>query len=521
MRSVLGWCVALGFAMAGTSAQSAWYEAKSKHFIIDANEPPDELRTYAEKLERVDQAVRYIRGMKDPDLTDSGRVTIFVVPDIDSIEDLIGAKGIGGFYRTRLDGSFAFVPRTTNVLVQGMSGGTGSFNVGISPQEIFFHEYAHHLQLSDASVAIPTWASEGFAEFFATAEANKDGSVSIGKNPPYRRYQDHYSLPIEQMVGVTYGTTMDWDQIEALYARGWLLIHYLAMTDERKGQLSKYIAGIQQGMSALDSAKNAFGDLKQLDRDLNAYGGQHSFLGLTISPAVIPIGKIDVRPLAPAEAAIMRVRIRSKAGVDDKSAPGVAGQARGAARDYPNDPVVQSALAEAEYDAKNFAAADAAADRALAADLKNVHALIYKGRAQLELAKANPKSANWDGVRDWFLKANQIDTEDAEPLALFYQSFVDAGQQPTQNALDGLLYAVELAPRDQDLRLTAVRAMIVGNKLDDARDLFAPIAYEPHLDKDMRELAVKTMAAMAASDAKTAVSLLDQASALAKKKNKH
>src|SRR5438046_2601208 len=75
----------------------------------------------------------------------------------------------------------------------------------ISPQQVFFHEYAHHLQLWDARSAIPTWAVEGFAEFFASAEINKDGSVTIGKNPPYRWIHDRSSLPVEQMVGETYG----------------------------------------------------------------------------------------------------------------------------------------------------------------------------------------------------------------------------------------------------------------------------------------------------------------------------
>ena len=519
MRALLAWCVAAVVAVAGTPAHAAWQEANSKHFIVYANEGPDELRSFAEKLERFDQAVRYIRRMDDPDLTDSGRVKVFVVPDLDAIGALIGTMSVAGFYRTGADGSFAFVPKTTDRVVTGAPDGIGRFESGISPQQVFFHEYAHHLQLSDATAVIPSWAVEGFAEFFASAEINRDGSVTIGKNPPYRWIQDRHSLSIEQMVGATYGDTLSGSQIEALYARGWLLTHYLAMTDRRKGQLSKYIADIQKGMTPLNSAKDAFGDLKLLDRELNAYGDQDSFLGLVVSPAVIPIGAIAVRQIGAGEAAIMRIRIRSNAGVKEGAAGSVASQARGVASDYPNDPVVQSVLAEAEFDAKNYAATERAADRALAADPNNVRALIYKGRAQLELARANPKAANWDLIRSWFLKANKLDTENAQPLESYYESFLAAAQRPTQNALDALFYAVDLAPRDGGLRFTAVRSLILENRFQEARELFAPIANNPHLDPKMRELASRIMAAIAAGDAKAAVALLLDASKHATKED--
>jgi tetratricopeptide (TPR) repeat protein len=235
---------------------------------------------------------------------------------------------------------------------------------------------------------------------------------------------------------------------------------------------------------------------------------------------MIPVGEVSVRPLSRGESAMMKIRIESKAGVGDGDAPAVADRARGIASDYPNDPAVQSVLAEAEFDAQHYPAAEAAADRALAADPANVHALIYKGRAELELARANPATANWDSIRNWFLKANKLDTENAEPLALYYESFVAAGQQPTQNALDGLFYAIDIAPRDPELRFTAVRALVLNHQLKDAIELFAPVAYQPHVEREMHDLAARIMSAMASGDAKAAVSLIDQASVLAKKKDK-
>src|SRR5207237_8525986 len=143
------------------------------------------------------------------------------------------------------------------------------------------------------------------------------------------------------------------------------------------------------------------------------------------------------------------------------------------------------------------------------------HGLTSRCHAERRLSLANQQTADWDSISGWFLKANKLDTENAEPLALYYDSFVAAGERPTENALDALFYAVDVAPRDWALRFTAVRALIVDNELKDAMELFAPVAYQPHLEREMHDLAARIMTAMAGGDAKTAVSLLDQASDLA------
>lgn len=505
----------LAIAALSMPAHATWLEAKSKHFVIYANEGQGELRDYADRLERFDQAVRYFRHMDDPALTDAGKVTIFVLPDSEAVERLTGMEMVRGMYTTHGSGSFAFVPYRAEVIVQGMSKGTGIYHEDLNPQQIFFHEYAHHLQLQNAEVALPTWVSEGFAEFLATADVRKDGSVIFGKFPTYRAgsVQDRNSLPLEQMVGETYGKSLTGWQVSALYARGWLLTHYLAMTDSRKGQLTDYINRIQTGSTPLAAAKAAFGDIRQLDQDLQAYMGARQLTGFTVDGHVISPGEVTLRPLTPGEIAAMPVRMRSKLGVTEATAPGVASDARRIAAAFPSDPDVQLALAEAELDAKNYAAADAAAGRVLAARPNDVHGMIFKGRAQMAEARANPKSANWSSIRGWFLKANKIDTENAEPLRYYFESFVAAGANPPADASEGLLYAVELAPRDDEIRMEAVDLLLAQNKLPEARQMISPVVYEPHQGDERRKLATQVLGAIDAGDAKKAKQILEQPSA--------
>jgi tetratricopeptide (TPR) repeat protein len=263
-------------------------------------------------------------------------------------------------------------------------------------------------------------------------------------------------------------------------------------------------------MSSIDSAQAAFGDLRNLDDDLDRYAVRKQLNVLVVHPEDARLGSVAVRPLTQAEAALMPVRLRSEYGVNRRIAGGVAARARKLAEPYAGDAFAQVALAEAEYDAKNYEAADAAADRALAADPPNVRALIYKGRAQIKLAKAKGNAADWDQVRSWFLKANKLDTENAQPLALFYETFIESGQQPTKNAVGALLYAVALAPQDNSLRLKAVRELVVENRLSEAKSMLAPIAYLPHGSRESREAMIKAMTAIAAGDSKTALSIIDK-----------
>lgn len=483
------------------AAGAAWHEAKSKHFIIYADLKPDQVKSYAERLERFDQAVRRVRGMADPELTDAQRLTVYALRSEGAVARLAGSSAVRGFYRPDSSGSSAFVPR---------SAGSKGVDWDLDTDEIFFHEYAHHLQLEASSVALPPWNVEGFAEFFATAVIEKDGSVVIGNAPQYRAYGlfNVTSLSLEQIVGANYDR-LDGAEHDLLYGMGWLLTHYLTFEPTRKGQLNHYIENIQKGVPALDAAKAAFGDLKKLNRELEKYK-LSKLHGLRVRGDTLPVGPVAVRPLTAGEAAIMDAHIRSRRGVDDKAAREVAAAARKAAAPYPNEPFVQAALAEAEFDAHNYGAAEAAADRALVTDPNYVRALLYKGRALMELGKDKP-GTKWIDVRGWFAKANRLDTENAEPLRLFYQTYTYAGVEPTRNSVEGLLYAVALVPQDDGLRVSAVRELLVEGRLAEAKAIFAPMAFQPHAPKKYRESNAQVMAAIDAADGKRALAVLEAA----------
>ena len=135
-------------------ASAAWHKASSRHFVVYADDEAAYLRSYAEKLERVDQAIRSARGMADPDIGLGNRLTIFVVPSALDVAKLMRGNNpsVAGFYRTSATNMIAVVPRRTDRQSQ------------LTPDAVFFHEYAHHLMFQEINTPMPAWLVEGFAE---------------------------------------------------------------------------------------------------------------------------------------------------------------------------------------------------------------------------------------------------------------------------------------------------------------------------------------------------------------------
>jgi tetratricopeptide (TPR) repeat protein len=461
----------LAALVAPASARADWYEASTAHFVVYSEQSPDKLQQFASRLERFDAAIRFLRGLPDDPVGKANRVTVYVVNHTGDVERL-AFRNAAGFYIPRAGGSLAVVPRRAGA----------SDADDLSAQAILLHEYTHHLFWTQSPNAVyPAWYIEGYAETLATVKFYDDGAIDYGRPPQYRGYGllSGNALPIQKLL-VADTLKLDDQQRDGLYGRGWLLSHYLLLSGKRQGQLAAYLTDINAGKPPLEAAK-AFGDLRELDRELERYK-RGTFGVRKLSASVIKPAAIEMRKLTAGEAATMDVRIRSKVGVNGKTAPGVYARAKRAAAPYPDDCGAQLVLAETAYDARDFAAAEAAADRALKADPKAVDGYVYKAMARMAIANnAGDKTpATWSAIRKIIAAGNRIDPEDPEPLILYYRSFVDAGVKPSDNAKAGLHKAFQLAPQDDGLRFNLAKMLLRDGEKAGARAMLAPLAYQPH-----------------------------------------
>lgn len=391
---------------------------------------------------------------------------------------------VGGFYNPRAGNSIAVVPN----LNSGSKVAEGALLT-------LLHEYAHHFMYTNSSFPVPAWISEGSAEFFSSASFESNGDVLLGRPAQHRGYElapdlatsEVRSVDAEELFDpdVRAAKTKKYRDYDNFYGMAWLLYHYQFFASERSGQMRKYISELYAGKAQREAALTAFGDFKKLDIDLSSYLRRKSLQVFTIKHAGIVESPIAVRELTDGETAMMPWRIRSKTGIsDEKEAEEVVTGARAVAAQFPQDASVLAALAEAEFDAGDHAAAIAAADRALALDPKEVNAYVQKGYALFAMANdekdPNALDAAYRAATKPFIALNSLENDHPLPLIYFYRSYVDRGEWPTPMAVQGLERAVELAPFDLALRMNLAQQQISEGRFAAARNNLKPLAFYPH-----------------------------------------
>jgi hypothetical protein len=495
----LGWLATLVAFMAASPASATWLEARTRHFVLYADMGEKGIRDRAMALERLDWAMRRFMRVEDAEDTAHNQVTVYWVAPSE-FQSLCKCPDIAGFYQPRVNGSVAFASRNPS--------GDDEQDFG---RVVLFHEYAHHFLLGSYDLAFPAWFSEGFAEFASTLRLQRD-SATMGAAAQHRAWG---LLRGRRLSARDLFDPKVWNDLklrsdgDAFYGRGWLMTHYLLFSPERMGQFKTYLTALNKGVSSVEAAQQAFGDLDALSRDLERYLNRTSLPALTMRFGDTPAPAVAIRPLSDGEAAMMKMRMASTRGVDEKEAAAVYARAAPVAARYPDDPVVQGWLAEMAYDAKDDAASLSASDRALARDPRSVQALLYRARANLRKlsARHDAKAEAWAAARKPILAANRLDTEDAEPMWLFWQSFAMEGREPPKSAFLGLYKAQSLIPQDPGVRFTAGMAHLNAGEGDAARVLLRPLAYNPHAPAD--NPAARIVAALdAGKSAKEAQSLL-------------
>jgi tetratricopeptide (TPR) repeat protein len=476
MRSIALGCFSL--MLVAATANADWLEASSDHFVIYGDQSERDVKEFAQRLELFHSTMAYLFAKQQAKPGPSNRVTIFVVSTASKVRKVTGAQNrfLIGAYNPGAGSSVAVIPKLGRAKHNRLSGET-----------VLHHEYAHHFMMASLTArAFPRWFTEGFAEFFAGVQFREDGSIVVGVPARHRTDELVYAakLPIRNLLTFDGGARDSTSRYDAFYGQSWLLFHYLQMSPERKGQLSYYQRQLATGSSTMEAAESAFGDLDRLGRDLDAYMKSRRLSAMVVDGNVLTTGPITTRQLRPGESEMLPVMMESKVGVTDEEARRLVTEARRIAARYPNDAAVLSALAEAEFDAGDDDAAIAAADRAIAIDPKNINAHIQKGYALAHKAEtgAAPKES-WADVRRQFIVANGVENDHPIPLVQFYLTYKKQGEKPTKNAIDGLEWAMQLAPFDASLRWLVAHQMIADERYQDAALTLGPLAYSPHQGK--------------------------------------
>lgn len=480
LRRLSAWLVfAMSFLLVASPARAAWYEASSDNFVIYADADEEEVRLYAENLERYHSALEDFTQRDVAAPSPSNRITVYAVGSEAKVRNLAGSTGVAGFYLPRAEGSVAFV--------QDIDNKEGYPDVSTV---VLLHEYAHHFLSQLDRFARPLWMNEGAAEFFANAYFGPDGAVYLGAPSRSRSFtifwKEDEMTSVRELLSADWGRLSGWNAKtkDSFYGRSWILYHYLTMNEERQGQLRDYWLEVLKGTPSLEAGQKVFGDLGVLERQLNRYFRDRNRKGHKVEAERIAISPVSLRALTDAEVATMDQRIRLARSVGAEDAAGISADLASIADRNGDDARVWALLAKARMESGEDKAAIQAADRALSLDPENADALMTKGLAAFRIARSitdpSDREAAYGKAMEPLDALHAMEPNHTVPLIYTYRAQAEQGLRPDEAAQAAYFRAAELAPFDQELWLVTGMIHMNEGRIADALAALQPVASNPH-----------------------------------------
>ena len=455
-------------ATTATTAEAAWRRAESAHFVVYSEGSEGELRTYVDDLEIFDGLLREMYRVP-ADAEGSGKLSIYLVDNLGELRRVYPNvdRNIAGFYLASGRDIFA-------ALIKGRQA-----------EHTIQHEYLHHFMLQHRAYAYPAWLIEGLAEYWATADIERD-SVTVGEFSPsrVRNLTGMSWVGMEDLLRRRPGEIGSSEGQAMYYAQAWLLTHYLQRDPKRQPQLASYMKAVgEAGADPVKAMESATGmSARALEGELRRYLGgrivseRYAFKSArqkaAITVTTLSASADDLlletqalkRPLSKAEGEALLATVRTRA-----------------AR-HPDDRLARVALARAELAHGDRARGEAALEAQLKAGPDDAEALTLLATSRMDRADDTPteRTALFNDARRLLARAYKLDPKRYQTVYAAARSRSNARDYPTDADLETVTIAHELAPQVADIRLRAAELALRRGERDLAAQLAGVLANDPH-----------------------------------------
>jgi len=258
----------LGFAR---DKQENWIQITSPHFVVAADGNDKQARHVADQFERMRSV--FHAAFPKMNLDSGGPIIVIAVKGEKDFRTLEpeqylskGSLKLGGLFLRTADRNYVLMRLDAE---------------GDHPYSVIYHEYTHFL-ISKSSPSMPLWLNEGLAEFYQNTEIHeKEAWLGEPSTEDLLWLRQNRLLPPETLFAVDEKSPYYHEEKKGsiFYAESWALTHFIQMADfpQKAHRLSNYSALLAQNVDPVTAATRVFGDLKQLQTELENYVHQASF----------------------------------------------------------------------------------------------------------------------------------------------------------------------------------------------------------------------------------------------------
>ena len=450
----------IAFLLAGlfspllTRAADSWVEVRSPNFIVVSNSGEKDARNTAIRFEQIRALFR--EAMPAATQHQTPPITILALKDEHSLSLVLPEYWTKGHFHP------------AGIFENGMNQFYIAIELdaqGSNPYSTIYHEYYHSLSMPYFP-DMPTWLSEGLADYFGHSEVDTK-TATLGQPAPELIYQLTMSslIPLDQLFRVDRSSPYynEESKTTIFYAESWALVHYLMIGDRgiHQSMLRTYLQELSQGTPPDQAAAKAFGNLKKLGSALNDYVARNSFYEMHYpAPARTAESELKTRVISEAEADAYEGGFLATRGRDDDASKFLN---RSIALD-PKIGLARQNLALAQFDLGRRQEALASASQAIDLDPQSSLARFF--RAYLSFAEA-PGQAN-PQIEDDLHRVIQASPEFAPPYGLLAVYLVNQ-RKNLPEALTLAHSAIALEPGNSEFRINEAQVLMAMDKYPEAR----------------------------------------------------
>ena len=456
-RTALLFLLFLPTTLPAYAKPEAWLQVKSQHFVVISNSGERDAKHVADQFERM-RGVFHV-AFPAMQLDPASPIIVIAVKNQKDFRELEPsqylAKGM-----LQLAGLFLPAPDKNYVLLR--------LDVPDDehPYATVYHEYTH-LLCSKAADWLPLWLNEGLAQFYENTDIRgKDISSGEPSAVNIQLLRQNRLLPLPVLFSVDHNSPYYHEENKGsiFYAESWALTHYFEIQDQKNGthHLADYLQLVAGNVDPVTAGTRAFGDLDKLQKTLDAYIGQGSFMHFVVkAPIDVDDSTFVITPLETSQADAVRADFLAYNSRESDSRALV----EQVLKDAPNTALAHETLGYLEFRQGHLEEARKAYQEAIRLNSQSYLANYYFAAISIRGGPPDPASA--PAIESSFRNAIKLNPQFApsyDGLATFY------GMQ-RKNLDDAHMLAVtavQIEPEVAEYRVTAGNILMEMGQISNA-----------------------------------------------------